>query len=188
MAGPGRYSTDLAGVAKYNLALDNTLVIERVVYDGIDRETGAELAAGETGILHVRSRQMLEGDDWIATTDLACIDADDFVWLSGRADTAINRGGFKIIPADVAVILERHEAVKEASVVGLDDPRLGQVPVAAVELVDGQKALNEAVLKAWAKENMTSYFVPVRIAVVEALPRTPSMKVSQAEVRRLFEV
>lgn len=60
--------------------------------------------------------------------------------------------------------------------------------MAAVELVDGQKALNEAVLKAWAKENMTSYFVPVRIAVVEALPRTPSMKVSQAEVRRLFEV
>jgi len=192
-------ATEFAGaVCGWTLPLKKAFGASKVgsvgrAYEGvdlrvIDRETGAELAAGETGILHVRSRQMLEGDDWIATTDLACIDADDFVWLSGRADTAINRGGFKIIPADVAVILERHEAVKEASVVGLDDPRLGQVPVAAVELVDGQKALNEAVLKAWAKENMTSYFVPVRIAVVEALPRTPSMKVSQAEVRRLFEV
>ena len=60
------------------------------------------------------------------------------------------------------------------------------MPVAAVELVEGAETLDEDTLKAWAKNNMTSYFVPVRIAVVDALPRTPSMKVSHVEVRRLF--
>ncbi len=130
---------------------------------------------------------MMEGDSWVATTDLADIDADDFIWLRGRADSAINRGGFKIIPTEVAGILEKNELVKEAVVVGIDDARLGQVPVAAVELIDNTAAISEESLRAWAKENMTSYFVPVRIAVVDQLPRTPSMKVSQAEVKRLFE-
>ena len=131
---------------------------------------------------------MLEGGGWVATTDLASIDADGFVWLHGRADAAINRGGFKIIPTEVAAILERNVDVKEAVVVGIDDARLGQVPVAAVEIAEGAGAITEESLKAWARENMTSYFVPVRIAIVDTLPRTPSMKVSQEEVRRLLEI
>ena len=77
--------------------------------------------------------------------------------------------------------------MKEASVVALDDARLGQVPVAAVELSEGAKGVSEESLKSWAKDNMTSYFVPVRFAIVDALPRTPSMKVSQGDVRCLFE-
>ena len=77
--------------------------------------------------------------------------------------------------------------MKEASVVAVDDARLGQVPVAAVELIEGTNGVSEESLKSWAKENMTSYFVPVRFAIVDALPRTPSMKVSQGDVRRLFE-
>lgn len=153
----------------------------------VDEETGQVLAAGATGILQVRSDQMAEEQDWVSTTDLASIDADGFVWLSGRADAAINRGGFKIIPTEVAAILEAHAQVKEASVVALDDARLGQVPVAAVELIEGAKGVSEESLKSWAKDNMTSYFVPVRFAIVDALPRTPSMKVSQGDVRCLFE-
>jgi long-chain acyl-CoA synthetase len=153
-----------------------------------DQVSNQVLGVDETGILQVKASQMLEGDGWIATTDLASIDEDGFIWLKGRADAAINRGGFKIIPTEVAAILERNDQVKEACVVGIDDKRLGQVPVAAVELAEGVGSLTEDALKAWAKENMTSYFVPVKIAIVDSLPRTPSMKVSQAEVRRLFEV
>ena len=153
----------------------------------VDPQSGVVLEMGETGILQVRSSQMEEADKWVSTTDLANIDVDGFVWLCGRADAAINRGGFKIIPTEVAAILEKHEQVKEVSVIGIDDARLGQVPVAAVQLTDDASGLSEESLKAWAKENMTSYFVPVRFEIVDELPRTPSMKVSQAEVRRLFE-
>ena len=70
---------------------------------------------------------------------------------------------------------------------GIDDARLGQVPVAAVELTGDASGVSEESLRSWAKENMTNYFVPVQFAIVDALPRTPSMKVSQADVRRLFE-
>ena len=161
-------------------------------YDGVglriaDPESGEILPMGETGILQVRSQQMANEHDWVSTTDLASIDADGFVWLSGRADAAINRGGFKIIPNEVAAILEAHAQVKEATVVAMDDARLGQVPVAAVELCEGASGVSEASLKTWAKENMTSYFVPVRFAIVDALPRTSSMKVSLMDVRRLFD-
>ena len=135
--------------------------------------------------MQVRSNQMME-DDWVATTDLASIDTDEFVWLKGRADSAINRGGFKIVPSEVSDILEKHEAIKEAVVVGLDDARLGQIPAAAVEVRNYGEAPTENEFKEWAKGNMTSYFVPVHIEVVEQLPRTPSMKVSLAEVRKLF--
>lgn len=153
----------------------------------VDPDDGNALEPGVTGILQVRSDQMANEHDWVATTDLASIDKDGFVWLKGRADAAINRGGFKIIPSEVAAILESNVQVKEASVVGIDDDRLGQVPVAAVELADGEEAVCEESLRDWARENMTSYFVPVRIAIVDALPRTPSMKVSQEDVRRLFQ-
>ena len=161
-------------------------------YDGVelrvvDQKTGQPLPAGEAGILQVRSNQMME-DDWVATTDLASIDADEFIWLKGRADSAINRGGFKIVPSEVSDILEKHESIKEAVVVGLEDARLGQIPVAAVEARNYAEAPTENELKEWAKANMTSYFVPVHIEVVEQLPRTPSMKVSLAEVRKLFAV
>ncbi len=161
-------------------------------YDGVslriaDPGSGEILPIGETGILQVRSQQMANEHDWVSTTDLASIDADGFVWLSGRADAAINRGGFKIIPNEVAAILEAHAQVKEATVVAMDDARLGQVPVAAVELCEGASGVSEASLKTWAKENMTSYFVPVRFAIVDALPRTSSMKVSLMDVRRLFD-
>jgi len=153
----------------------------------VDPESGELLGVGDTGILQVKSDQMAEENDWVSTTDLARIDADGFVWLSGRADAAINRGGFKIIPSEVAAILEKNAQVKEASVVGIDDARLGQVPVAAVELTGDASGVSEESLRSWAKENMTNYFVPVQFAIVDALPRTPSMKVSQADVRRLFE-
>jgi acyl-coenzyme A synthetase/AMP-(fatty) acid ligase len=74
---------------------------------------------------------------WNRTTDLARLDADGFLWILGRADQAIIRGGFKVLPDDVRVALERDPRVHSAAVVGMDDPRLGAVPVAAVELRPG---------------------------------------------------
>ena len=65
---------------------------------------------------------------------MARIDADGFVWIVGRADQAIIRGGFKVMPDDVRTALEGHPAVAGAAVVGRPDERLGETPVAMVEL------------------------------------------------------
>lgn len=152
----------------------------------VDRETGAELPHGQTGLLEVRAPH-IAGGAWVRTTDLADLDADGFLYVRGRADDAIIRGGFKILPADVAKVLLQHPSVKEASVVGLPDARLGAVPVAAVELHTGAPIPSEAELIAHARQHLTAYMVPVGVKVVEALPRTPSMKVAQPGVRALFE-
>ncbi|HVV10514.1 fatty acid--CoA ligase family protein [Amycolatopsis sp.] len=153
----------------------------------VDNE-GNELPAGTSGLLQVCTPQAEAGADaWTATSDLARIDEDGFLWIEGRADDTIIRGGFKVSPATVATVLEKHPAVREASVAGRDDARLGQVPVAAVELATGHAAPAEEELIRLCRRELLPYEVPVRILVVDALPRTPSMKVSRVDLLELFD-
>lgn len=150
----------------------------------VDADTGAVLAAGETGVLEVRTGQSaLDPTGWVRTNDLAAIDEDGFLWVKGRVDDVINRGGFKVHTAKVAAVLGEHPAVREVAVIGLADERLGEVPVAAV--VPGA-ALDVEDLLAFARARLASYEVPVRILVVDELPTTPSMKVSRPALRALF--
>jgi acyl-CoA synthetase (AMP-forming)/AMP-acid ligase II len=153
----------------------------------VDPETGAVLGADEIGLLEVQTKQHGSDLEWVRTTDLARIDAEGFLWVVGRADGAINRGGFKLLPAQVEKALEEHPSVAEVAVVGVADERLGQVPVAAVVLRADAPGIDVAELERFASEHLTGYQRPVDYRIVEALPRTPSMKVSQPEVRRLFE-
>ncbi|HVW43689.1 MAG TPA: long-chain fatty acid--CoA ligase [Amycolatopsis sp.] len=151
----------------------------------VDRETGAELPVGEQGLVSVHSPQATTAteDGWVRTNDIARMDADGFLWILGRADDAINRGGFKIVPQVVEAVLARHPAVTDAAVVGLPDSRLGQVPVAAVTT---NGAVTPAELVAWCREHLAKYQVPVEIRIVSDLPRTTSMKVSKDGTRALF--
>lgn len=151
-------------------------------------EAGEPVPAGQRGLLQIRSAQALAGAAaWTATSDYARLDEDGFLWIEGRADDAIIRGGFKIQPDTVARALERHPAVREAAVAGLDDDRLGQVPVAAVELAAGHAAPSEQELLRVCRRDLLPYEVPVRVLVVGELPRTPSMKVSRVDLVQLFE-
>src|SRR5262249_50928335 len=150
----------------------------------VDPDTGAELPPGERGLLEARVPLM--SPDWIRTTDLVTIDEDGFVFHHARADGAISRGGFKILPEVVAAALPDYPGVSDAAVVGLPDGRLGEVPAAAVELRPGTAVPSEEAIIAHLRARLTSVQIPVRVLVVDALPRTPSMKVSLAEVRRLL--
>lgn len=140
---------------------------------------------GESGQLDVRSGQLASDDPagWVRTTDLARMDSDGFLWILGRTDDAILRGGFKVSAGKVAQVLRRHPAVRDAAVVGLDDRRLGQVPVAAVE-VTGDPGPDGLV--AWCREHLAPYEVPTAVVVVDELPRTPSLKVSSERLTELL--
>jgi long-chain acyl-CoA synthetase len=151
----------------------------------VDADTGEVQATNESGLLEVQTAQA-PGAGWVRTSDMARIDADRFVWIEGRADGAINRGGFKIDPAGVARTLETHPAVREAAVVGLADERLGEVPVAMVELCEGAIQPSEEELLAFAREHLTRYYVPTRFLVVDEIPRTPSLKPSLPAMREVF--
>jgi acyl-CoA synthetase (AMP-forming)/AMP-acid ligase II len=135
-------------------------------------------------VLHLRGPRF--GADWHRTNDLALLDADGFLFLKGRADDAINRGGFKVLPDEVAAVLRRFPGVRDAAVVGKPDPRLGEVPVAALELAPGAPAPDDAALREFVRGQLAAYMVPVEFRIVEGLPRTASMKVSRPQLKALF--
>jgi acyl-CoA synthetase (AMP-forming)/AMP-acid ligase II len=149
----------------------------------VDQDSGAELPSGSTGLLEARVEVM--GPEWIRTTDLASIDVDGFITIHGRADGAINRGGFKILPETVRRVLVGHPSVLDAAVVGVPDRRLGEVPFAAIEVRRGARAPTEAELKELVREALPSHHVPVAIACVDELPRNAAMKVRPADVAAL---
>jgi acyl-CoA synthetase (AMP-forming)/AMP-acid ligase II len=151
----------------------------------VDADTGAELGVGERGLLEARITAISE--DWIRTTDIASIDDDGFVTLHGRADGAINRGGFKILPETVRAVLISHPAVRDACVVGVPDVRLGQVPFAAIETVPGEPVPTDDELKELVRQSLPVYNVPVAFTVVDELPRNPALKVSIPAVAALYD-
>ncbi len=151
----------------------------------VDPDTGAGLPAGEQGLLEAKITSI--DDEWIRTTDIASIDTDGFVTLHGRADGAINRGGFKILPETVRRVLISHPAVRDACVVGVPDARLGQVPFAAVEIVPGVPVPSDDELEDVVRQALPAYNVPVAFAVVDELPRNPALKVSMPAVAALYE-
>ncbi|MGV0643920.1 fatty acid--CoA ligase family protein [Mycolicibacterium sp. XJ2546] len=151
----------------------------------IDASTGELLAPGQHGILQVRSAQASGGDGrWVRTNDLGTVDEDGFVWIQGRADDVINRGGFKIFPAELEDCLESHPQVREAVVFGVADERLGQVPVAVV-VTAGNVSAEELI--AWTRDRVPGYKVPVRVRIIDAIPRNSAMKILRKQVREEFE-
>ena len=153
-----------------------------VDHNGIPQEPGRQ------GLLEVIPAQMDETaatSEWMPTTDLARIDADGFLWILGRADQTIIRGGFKVMPDDVRAALEAHPAVHGAAVIGQPDPRLGETPVALVELRADATA-NHDELVTFLRDRLARYEIPTEIIVVDAIPRTPSGKPDLTAVRSYF--
>jgi long-chain acyl-CoA synthetase len=150
----------------------------------VDAETGMALPPDTEGLLEVISPRI--GSDWIRTSDIALIDADDFLFLRGRADGAIIRGGFKLLPESIERALMLHPAVAETAVTGMADDRLGQVPVAAIRLHPGHAAPASAALEAHVRHHLPATHVPVKWMFVSTLPRTPSLKTDRRALQTLF--
>lgn len=148
----------------------------------VDPEDGSRLSAGAEGLLEVVSPRI--GPEWIRTADIGMIDHDGFLFLHGRADGAIVRGGFKLLPETIERALLLHPAVAEAVVVAVPDARLGQVPGAAVR-VGGDS--NLAQLEAHLRRELPATHIPVHWRLLGALPRNPSMKLDRPAIRRLFD-
>ena len=145
-------------------------------------DDGNPIGADQPGLLEVKPGQLGPSADWMRTTDLARIDDDGFLWILGRADQAIIRGGFKVMPDDVRAALESHPAVAGAAVVGRPDERLGETPVAVVELREGASA-DAGELMAYLRNRLARYEIPTEITIVDAIPRTPSGKPDLSAIR-----
>jgi long-chain acyl-CoA synthetase len=153
-----------------------------------DPDTGEVLATGEVGVLQVRGNQLATGNEggWVTTEDMAHIDQDGFIWIEGRRDDVILRGGFKVGAQRVATAIEKHPAVRAAAVIAVPDERLGQVPVAFFELRPGRHISPDQLL-AWVRPDLAAFEVPVRAIMLDELPQTGTLKVNVAALRKLAD-
>lgn len=151
----------------------------------VDAESGVTLPAGKEGRLEVVSPRI--GPEWIATSDIGIIDDDGFLFLRGRADGAIMRGGFKILPETIERALLHHPAVAEVAVVDVLDHRLGQVPGAMVKMMKDYKGLAAPQLEAHLRGLLPATHVPVHWHFCETLPYNASMKIDRPTVRNIFK-
>jgi len=122
---------------------------------------------------------------WFRTGDLATLDDEGFLYVLDRKKDMIISGGENIYPAEVEEVLYRHPAIAEVAVIGIPDPRWGEVPMAVVVLRPGQ-ALAIDDLRAFCDGKLGRYKTPRRLAVVDALPRNAAGKVLKRVLREEF--
>ena len=149
----------------------------------VDAETREPLPAGETGLIEVKIPML--GDEFIKTTDLGMIDEDGFLFHRGRVDGVILRGGFKIMPGVIEGVINKLPGVAVCSVVGAPDRRLGEVPVAVIEMQPGTVPLSAEQVEAEIRARLPKTNVPVAYLFPETLPRTPSLKVDLKTVKAM---
>lgn len=156
---------------------------------------GAVLGPGEPGEIQVRGHHVMRGylDDpaataeavvdggWLRTGDIGTLDERGYLAVTDRLKDMYVVGGFNAYPAEIEHVLLRHEAVRDAAVVGAPDERLGEVGVAFVVT---DRALDEGELTAWARERLANFKVPRRFVVVPELPRNAGGKLLKGELRR----
>lgn len=134
---------------------------------------------------HMRPEEtasVLSRDGWLRTGDMGKLDADGYLWLTGRKKEMIKVGGEMVYPAEVEDCLSRHPAVADVGVIGVYDERRGEAPKAFVVLNEGANVSAEE-LKAFCRERLPLYKVPRDIVFRKELPKAPTGKV----IRRLLK-
>ena len=163
-----------------------------------DDGTPVEPGSGEEGLVATAGRgpvgyykdpektaktfREIGGRRWITPGDHAVVHADGTVQLLGRGSSCINTGGEKVFPEEVEEALKLQDHVHDAVVVGVPDPRFGQMVVAVVE-PEADSTLTEAQLTDALRDRLAAYKIPRRIVVVPSIGRAPNGKVDQQRWR-----
>ena len=155
-------------------------------------EEGRSLPAGERGEIHVRGEQvsgeylgrgtLLNAEGWFPTRDGGFLDDEGYLFLEGRVDDVIVRGGENMSPGEIEDVLLAHEAVADAAVVGVPSEQWGEAVAAAVVLRPGHDA-NESELQEWVTQHLRSSRSPERIAFLAELPYNETGKLLRRVVR-----
>jgi len=128
---------------------------------------------------------LLDADGWLHTRDMGYLDEDGYVYLVGRKDDIIIRGGENIAPAEIEAVLHAHPSVDEAAVIGVPDVDWGQKIAAFVALRPGKTASNDE-LADFCRQRLASFKKPEIIRFVDALPKNPLGKILKKELKSQF--
>ena len=151
------------------------------VYDG---KTYTETAKNADLFYPGENSPLGKSVQYLRTGDLGRIDAEGYLWITGRAKDLIIRGGHNIDPAEIEEALAGHEAVAFAGAIGQPDAHAGEIPCVYVELVDGATA-TEAELMAYAKANIHERAAhPKHLEIMDELPKTAVGKIFKPDLRK----
>jgi acyl-CoA synthetase (AMP-forming)/AMP-acid ligase II len=157
---------------------------------------GREVERGATGELLVRGYSVMRGyldapeataaaidaRGFLHTGDLATMDDRGYVRIVGRSKDMLIVGGFNVYPAEVENALLAHDAIGQVAVIGVPDPRMGEVAMAYVVPAPGRSVDPDAII-GWARERLANYKVPRYVVSVAELPINASGKVLKNELR-----
>jgi len=161
----------------------------KVVDDG-----GKNLPTGEIGELWVRTPRVMKGygsgashtsplqDGWLPTRDMGWLDEDGYIFLAGRKDDMIIRGGENIAPAEVEAVIYSHPGVDEAAVIGLPDVEWGQRVAAVIVPRPGVTLTANEVIE-FCRQRLASFKKPEVIQFADALPKNQMGKVLKKDLR-----
>jgi len=152
-------------------------------------EDGHPVVLGETGEIAARGARLMKGywnqedataetirDGWLFTGDLGYQDEDGYIYLAGRARDFIKRGGEMVSPEEVEQVLQSHDAVEEAAIIGVPDLDWGERVRAIVVLKDGEQASEEDISE-YCRQRLASFKKPESVVFCNELPRNPMGKV-----------
>jgi fatty-acyl-CoA synthase len=162
----------------------------------VDVDTGAEVGTDEQGDLctrgyHVmrgyykmddRTSEVIDQEGWLHTGDLAVMDEDGYVRITGRAKDMIIRGGENVYPREIEEFLYTHPEVSDVQVYGVPDEKYGEKVAAAVKLREGSE-LTADDIRDYCSENIAYYKVPEYVDFVEDYPMTASGKIQKYKLR-----
>jgi long-chain acyl-CoA synthetase len=154
-------------------------------------ENGTVLGPGQTGELFVRGEQVsgrytgigsvLDAEGWFPTRDIATLDDDGYLFIGGRSDDTIIRGGENIAPAELEDVLIEHAHVRDVAVVGVEDPQWGQAIVAVVVPAVGTDPDPEE-LREHVRKSLRGSRTPDRVVFRDELPTNATGKVLRREI------
>ena len=162
----------------------------KLVNDG-----GDEVAVGEVGEIACRSESLTVGywnlptetskvikDGWLHTGDYGKVDEEGYVYIVDRKNDMIISGGKNIYPREIEEVLYRHDAVLEASVIGVPDEHWGEAVKALVVLRPGKTATDEEIIS-FCRQNLASYKKPRSVEFRQELPKNPTGKILKRLIR-----
>ena len=162
----------------------------------VDPSTGEIVPRGQSGEFATKGYSVMLGywmqpdkteesviDGWMMTGDLAVMDEDGFVQITGRIKDMVIRGGENIYPREIEEFLYTHPDILDAQVIGVPDPKYGEELCAWVRMKPGTQPVDAASIRAFATGKLAHYNIPRYVEIVEEFPMTVTGKVRKIEMR-----
>lgn len=163
----------------------------------VDPATGATLERGQTGEYCTRgysvmlgywddqekTRAAIDAEGWMHTGDLAVMREDGYCTIVGRIKDMVIRGGENIYPAEIEEFLYKHPDIEDVSVIGVPDPKFGEVICACLRMKAGRQPLDVEAIRAYCEGQLAHYKIPAYVRILEEFPTTVTGKIRKNQLR-----